>query len=113
MLRMAVVLITCLLCSVVPGFAQRLPVGVVPSHYDLTVAPDLAAATFTGNETIAVSVEKPTSTIVLNAAEIDFNRVTVTAAGQALERIRSCVALSDAQRPNLTTWLDRMGNGKW
>ncbi len=82
MLRTAVVVVTFLLYGVVPAVAQRLPVGVVPGHYDLTVAPDLAAATFTGIEKISVSVEQPTSTIVLNAAEIEFDRVTVSAAGQ-------------------------------
>src|SRR5689334_198363 len=50
--------------------AQRLPAGVVPVHYDIAVAPDLAAAKFTGQETIRVTVDKPTSVVVLNAAEI-------------------------------------------
>lgn len=58
--------------------AQRLPGGVTPHHYDLTVAPDLAAATFSGEETIDVTVAKPTKTIVLNAAEIRFKDVTIT-----------------------------------
>ncbi len=60
------------------GNAQRLPGDVVPSHYQITLAPDLKGATFEGEETIEVRVLKPTSNIVLNAAEIKFGDVTVT-----------------------------------
>ena len=60
------------------GNAQRLPGDVVPSHYQITLAPDLKSATFEGEETIEVRVLKPTSNIVLNAAEIKFGDVTVS-----------------------------------
>jgi puromycin-sensitive aminopeptidase len=62
--------------------AQRLPAGVTPIHYDITVAPDLAAAKFTGEETIRVRLDKPSSSIVLNAAEIRFRDVRMTAGGK-------------------------------
>ncbi|MGA1983959.1 MAG: M1 family metallopeptidase [Acidobacteriaceae bacterium] len=52
--------------------AQRLPGGVTPEHYSLTITPDLAKARFAGSETIDVVVEKPTRVITLNAAEIEF-----------------------------------------
>ena len=68
----------------VDAAAQRLPGTAIPSHYDLTVAPDLAAATFTGDETIVVELPKPTDRIVLNAAEITFERVTVESNGRTL-----------------------------
>jgi hypothetical protein len=61
--------------------AQRLPAGVSPIHYDITVAPDLAAATFAGEVTIRVRLDEPASSIVLNAAEIVFQDVRITAAG--------------------------------
>jgi aminopeptidase N len=61
--------------------AQRLPDNVVPESYDLTFAPDLAKASFTGEETIHVNVLKPTSAVVLNAAELDFQGVSITAGG--------------------------------
>ncbi|MGB9106271.1 MAG: M1 family aminopeptidase, partial [Terriglobales bacterium] len=60
------------------GNAQRLPGDVVPSHYQIALAPDLKSATFEGEETIEVRVLKPASNIVLNAAEIKFGDVTVT-----------------------------------
>jgi aminopeptidase N/puromycin-sensitive aminopeptidase len=63
-----------------PGFAvaQRLPQGVVPEHYDLTFTPDLAKATFIGDEVIRVKVSKPTASITLNAIELEFSEATVT-----------------------------------
>src|SRR5690348_6748696 len=76
-LAMVVVLavVSAALCS-----AQRLPAGtVVPDHYQITLAPDLKNATFSGEETIDVRVLQPTSSIVLNAAEIKFDQVSITA----------------------------------
>ena len=70
------------LLSSLPALAQRLPTNVVPNHYEIAVAPDLAAATFTGDETIHVRLLAPSASIVLNAAEITFNSVTLTAGGR-------------------------------
>jgi aminopeptidase N len=58
-------------------FAQRLPAGVTPNNYTLWFAPDLDKETFRGREAIAVNVAAPTTTIVVNAAEITFGEVTV------------------------------------
>jgi aminopeptidase N len=55
--------------------AQRLPGGVRPEHYSLTITPDLAQARFAGSETIGVVLDAPTDTITLNAAEIEFGAV--------------------------------------
>ena len=55
--------------------AQRLPGGVRPVHYSLTITPDLAKATFAGSETIEVVLDRPATAIVLNAAEIEFGVV--------------------------------------
>jgi len=64
------------------ALAQRLPATVVPTHYALWFAPDLQNATFRGRETIDVTVSNPTTTITLNAAEIQFGAVTMTAGGR-------------------------------
>ena len=65
-----------LLCGV-GAEAQRLPLTVVPEHYQLSFTPDLKDATFAGDETIDVRILKPTKLIILNAAEIKFSLVTV------------------------------------
>src|SRR5580698_11445733 len=62
-----------------PAFAQRLPGTVVPDHYDLTFNVDLANGRFTGLETIHVRVLAPTSSVVLNALDLQLQDVTIEA----------------------------------
>ncbi|HEY6765839.1 MAG TPA: M1 family metallopeptidase [Candidatus Sulfotelmatobacter sp.] len=61
--------------------AQRLPEVATPENYKLIFTPDLEKATFEGDETITIRVTKPTSDITLNAVDIDFHDVSVTAGG--------------------------------
>jgi aminopeptidase N len=65
-----------------PALAQRLPGNVTPAHYDLAVTPDLQKATFGGSERIEVTLKAPARTITLNAAEIEFDTVTISAGGR-------------------------------
>ena len=62
--------------------AQRLPELATPDNYRLTIDVNLDKENFTGDETIAIHVLKPTSTIVLNAAEITFAETTISAGGK-------------------------------
>jgi puromycin-sensitive aminopeptidase len=55
----------------------RLPRGAVPTHYDVELAPDLAAASFEGRVEIAVDVVEPIEELVLNAIELDIAEVRV------------------------------------
>ncbi len=70
-----------MLCAVLllasPAAAQRLPGGAVPNHYALWLAPDFQTDSFRGRATIELSLEKPTRTITLNAAEIEFKDVQI------------------------------------
>jgi aminopeptidase N len=72
----AVLLLLSALCA-----AQRLPETAVPDNYALTFAPDFNKDNFTGDETIHVRVLKPTSEIVLNAVQIDFEDVSISSGG--------------------------------
>ena len=75
--------LSCLiLISTHPASSQRLPSTVRPQHYTLTLTPDLKAATFSGAETIDVSLAEPSNSITLNSAEIAFQSVSVTASGK-------------------------------
>ncbi|MFB3819790.1 MAG: M1 family metallopeptidase, partial [Candidatus Methylomirabilales bacterium] len=49
---------------------HRLPDDCVPTHYELFLAPDLAAGRFTGEETVRLVVRRPTREVVLNAVEL-------------------------------------------
>ncbi len=80
----------------VPAFAQRLPTNVTPTHYDLSVTPDLEKATFGGSERIEVTLKAPARTITLNAAEIAFDTVTISAGGHT-QRARVTLAPSRDQ----------------
>ena len=48
----------------------RLPRHVIPTRYELQLEPDLGAATFLGQETIAVMVTQATKMVLLNAVDL-------------------------------------------
>ncbi len=81
-LALFTLLIGLILAPASPATAQRLPSTVVPEHYALTLTPDLKAATFSGVESIELTIAEPASAIMLNAAEIAFQSVTATANGK-------------------------------
>jgi len=56
----------------------RLPRHVIPLRYDLRLEPDLASASFAGQETITLAVYQPTSEIVLNAIELTIASAQIT-----------------------------------
>jgi aminopeptidase N len=62
--------------------AQRLPELATPENYRLTIDVNLDKESFTGDETITIRVPRPTTKIVLNAAEITFVQASATAAGK-------------------------------
>ena len=70
-LRSSLFLIFILILPALAG-AQRLPEGVTPQHYAIVFTPDLQKATFAGEETIEVQLQKPSTSITLNAAELEI-----------------------------------------
>ncbi len=53
----------------------RLPTGVTPLAYDITVDPEAAKLTFTGSEVVTIQVAAPTTAITLNAADLAISSV--------------------------------------
>ncbi|HEX6424205.1 MAG TPA: M1 family metallopeptidase [Acidimicrobiales bacterium] len=83
-----------------PENPHRLPRTVLPRRYDLTLEPDLGAATFAGAESVTVEVVEPTSEVVLNAVELEIDEATAEVGG---ERLIAAVALDeDAERATLS-----------
>jgi aminopeptidase N/puromycin-sensitive aminopeptidase len=89
--------------------AQRLPQTVRPENYTLTLTPDLKAATFSGVESINVTLAEPTNSITLNAAEIAFQSVSVTAGGK---RQLATVALDQDKQQAVFTFAEKLPAGK-
>ena len=56
---------------------HRLPRTVLPRRYELSLVPDLGAASFTGTVVIACECVEATGEIALNAKELDVHTVTV------------------------------------
>ena len=48
----------------------RLSADILPVHYEITLKPDLEAHTFTGEETIEITVKKPTTHVTLHSKEL-------------------------------------------
>ncbi|HEY9869187.1 MAG TPA: M1 family metallopeptidase [Candidatus Obscuribacterales bacterium] len=72
-----------------PAIHSRLSPDVVPSRYNLRIETDLEASQFKGTETILVSVRRPVSTIVLNAAELQISKVGLRPAGSSSHTTRN------------------------
>lgn len=64
------------------------PKDVIPLLYDAHLVPDIAGDSFSGSQTVEIEVLRPTSRIVLNAANLAIERATLDGKGlarQALE----------------------------
>ena len=71
--------------------SYRLPKTVVPERYELTLAPDLQAFTYTGEERVALTISEPTNEILLNALDLDIHEATLTSASG--ERLTGTVTM--------------------
>lgn len=78
----------------------RLARSVVPSHYDIEIEPDVEDASFSGSVGIEVDITEATSTIVLNAIELDLYDAKITVQGTTHDVV---VSLNeDKERATLT-----------
>ena len=76
-----------------------LPQDVVPVHYDVEIIPRVSAMVFKGRATITVKVLEPTSIIVLNSVELEFESIELR--GSQGVRMAKPVIDSGSQRANL------------
>jgi aminopeptidase N len=89
--------------------AQRLPQAVQPLSYSLTITPDLKAATFSGVESIDITLDEASPSITLNAAEIAFQNVTVIAGNM---RQQATVSLDPLKEQATLTFPHKLPAGK-
>lgn len=76
-MKRALLIALCSLLSCSKTLAQRLPDNVIPDSYDVKLEPDLPSATFSGEETIHVHLQKPATSVVLNSAEIEIKEASI------------------------------------
>ncbi|NIA55214.1 M1 family metallopeptidase [Massilia sp. TW-1] len=80
----------------------QLPRTAVPTHYQISLAPDAATATFSGRAVVTINVTKPTSALTLNAADLTFAKVTLTPAAGGAGRDATVNIDAEAQTATFT-----------
>jgi puromycin-sensitive aminopeptidase len=83
------------------GEVYRLPRHISPTRYDLRLVPDLTAASFSGEATIALRVRRAAKTVVLNTAELDITSASI-ASGTGASRPAAIALDEPAERCRLT-----------
>jgi puromycin-sensitive aminopeptidase len=91
--------------------AHRLPRSVEPQRYELTLTPDLDAATFAGEERVRVLVHEPVSQIVLNAAELQIRSAEVV--DDEGTKLSGTVTLDDENERAIITVDGTVTPGHW
>ncbi len=89
----------------------RLPRHVMPTRYDLHLEPDLKAFAFTGDETVTVTVQEPTTEIVFNAAELEIMEATIEKEGSFSHR--GTIELNEATERCRLTFSNTLTPGTW
>src|SRR5438105_6730444 len=59
----------------------RLPKTIRPTHYQLTLTPDLQAFTFEGEVAISIEIASPVASITLHAIELAIQDATIVPSG--------------------------------
>lgn len=92
--------------------SARLPETVVPESYDIVLVPNLADATFIGQEVIDLFVKEPAAEIVLNANGLSLpDSVSVTDPSGTL--LTASVRQVPEEEQVVLTFPGKIGKGKW
>src|SRR5665811_1808957 len=78
-----------------------LPTTVTPLHYAIDINPDAANMRFSGEVKIDLKINAPTQTIVLNAADLEFQKATLSGTGPAtvsFDKARQTATLTFARK---------------
>lgn len=89
----------------------RLPRHVVPSRYDLRLEPDLDQAVFHGQHIVTVTVVQPTTTIVMNAAELTVTRAYLE--NDRAQRVEASIMVDEALQRCRLTCSQTVSPGEW
>ena len=89
----------------------RLPRSVEPLRYELTLTPDLDAATFAGDEQVRVHVHEPVSEIVLNAIELEIHDAELTSDDGT--RLDGTITLDEDEQQATISLAGTASPGQW
>ncbi len=88
----------------------KLPKNVIPIEYRVHIVPDIARLVFNGTVSIEIEVLAPTSTLVLNALEVEIDRARLSGAGGA----QSLSAVADKAQQTISFTLPTpLAKGKY
>src|SRR6202521_238011 len=88
----------------------RLPKNVTPKRYDLRLTPDLTAFTFQGEVSVAIVVNDATDDVVLNALELEIDKVTAERAGKSLS---AKAEMEPAKERAHLRFAEKLAAGEW
>ena len=77
--------------------AYRLPTTVFPERYEIKLTPDLSTATFTGEEKVLIQIIEPVRQIIVNAAEVEFQAVSIKGLGGKVVRGNAALDIENEQ----------------
>lgn len=89
----------------------RLPRHVIPTRYEIRLEPDLDKALFHGQETVTVTVVRPTTAIVMNAAELLVSQAYLE--NDQKQRLDGSIELDEALQRCHLTFAQPVTPGQW
>src|SRR5919106_1601710 len=89
----------------------RLPTTVAPERYEIRLTPDLSRATFAGEEKVVIQIVEPVRQIIVNAAELEFQAVSVRRADGKV--VRGDAALDNENEQAMLEFPESLAPGRW
>jgi len=89
----------------------RLPTNVVPERYEIKLTPDLSTARFAGEEKVSIQVIQPVRQIIVNAAELEFQAVSIKGLGGKL--VQGNVVLDSENEQAAFNFPEILNPGRW
>jgi puromycin-sensitive aminopeptidase len=89
----------------------RLPTTVAPERYEIRLTPDLSRATFAGEEKVVIQILEPVRQIMVNAAELEFQAVSIRRADGKVAR--GDAALDNENEQAMLEFPESLEPGRW
>jgi puromycin-sensitive aminopeptidase len=91
--------------------SHRLPTTVIPERYEIKLTPDLSKATFAGEEKVFVQVMEPIRHVIVNAAELEFQAVSIKGTGG--QGVRGDAAVDIDNEQVTFSFPETLNPGRW